>query len=331
MRNNLAGKRFLLMMGKCFSGFLLLVVAVALCGCENKKEAVLQGYAEGEFVLVAAPLAGQLDTLAVEKGARVERGSSLFVLEHTQEQTAVSIAEQNLQRAKSQLADLQKGQRPSELQVLAAREEKARSALELSRSEFERRQRLLATASVSEEEFERARTVYQLDQAALDEAQSAYATAKLGARSDAVAAAQAEFEAARGRVEQARWALDQKQQLAPQSALVEETFYRPGEFVPAGHPVVSLLPPGNIKLRFFVPEPQLGSLRLGQKVNVSYDGSEGSLPAIISFISPQSEYTPPVIFSRETRTKLVFMIEVRPDPAVAERLHPGQPVDIALE
>ncbi|SHI82672.1 HlyD family secretion protein [Malonomonas rubra DSM 5091] len=304
---------------------------VSLAGCQGQDETYFQGYAEGDFVLVAAPLAGQLETLAVRKGDQVEQGAELFVLEHAREKTAVAIAEQDLLRAQSQLADLRKGQRPSELQALAAQLEKARAALELSEKEFARRQRLVETNSVSVEAFERARTTYLRDQAALAELRAAYKTAELGARSDAVAAAQAALEAVRGQVEQARWALEQKSQRAPQSALVEDTFYRPGEFVPAGYPVVSLLPPGNIKLRFFVPEPLFGRLQLGQKVVVSFDGSDGPLPAVISFISSQAEYTPPVIFSRETRAKLVFMIEARPDPSVASQLHPGQPVDVALE
>lgn len=310
----------------------LLLPPLFLAACQGREQQqYLQGYAEGEFVLIAAPLAGQLERLAVAKGESVEQGQLLFVLEHAREQAAVAVAEQERRQAQSQLADLRKGQRPSELQVLAAQLEKARAALELSQKEFVRRQQLVVSHSVSVEEFERTRTVYLRDQAALTELQAAYATAELGARSDAVAAAQAVLEAARGRCEQARWALEQKSQSAPHPALVEDTFFQPGEFVPAGYPVISLLPPENMKLRFFVPEPLLGALRLGQKVAVSFDGSNGPLSAVISYISSQAEYTPPVIFSRETRTKLVFMIEARPEPSAATRLHPGQPVDITLE
>ncbi|WP_303720236.1 HlyD family secretion protein [Malonomonas rubra] len=316
---------------KCLLGIILLLGAAVLCGCQKEVDPVFQGYVEGEFVLVAAPLAGHLEVLTVQRGEYVAGGTPLFVLEQAQEQTAVEISERDLQRVKSRLDDLQKGQRPSELQELAARVEKAQAGLELARKEFERRQRLLETQTISVEEFERARTDSQRAKSALEEMQAVYATAKLGARSDTIAAAQAELAAARGRVEQARWALEQKTKTAPEAALVEDTFYRVGEFVPAGYPVVSLLPAANIKLRFFVPEPQLGTLSLGQAIAVSYDGSDGSLPATISFISTQAEYTPPVIFSRETRSKLVFMVEARPDPAVAKRLHPGQPVDIRLE
>ena len=115
------------------------------------------------------------------------------------------------------------------------------------------------------------------------------------------------------------------------SGFVVDTFYQEGEFVPAAYPVVSMLPPGNIKVRFFVPETVLGTLSVGQKLAVSFDGSNGTIPAAISYISPQSEYTPPVIYSRETRSKLVFMVEALPAADAAAGLHPGQPVDVRPE
>jgi HlyD family secretion protein len=93
--------------------------------------------------------------------------------------------------------------------------------------------------------------------------------------------------------------------------------------------VDSLLPPGNIKVRFFVPEPALGRLRIGQAVTVARDGSP-PVAATVSYLSPRAEYTPPVIYSRETKSKLVFLAEARPDPDAAARLHPGQPVEVRL-
>ncbi len=96
-------------------------------------------------------------------------------------------------------------------------------------------------------------------------------------------------------------------------------------------PVVRLLPPGNIKLRFFVPQDELGRLRLGQALEAACDGCGAPIPARISYIATQAEYTPPVIYSREVRGKLVFMVEARPQADQATRLHPGQPVDVRLD
>jgi hypothetical protein len=126
----------------------------------------------------------------------------------------------------------------------------------------------------------------------------------------------------------AEWDLAQKHQKAPHSGLVFDTLYRPGEWVPAGHPVVVLLPPPNIKVRAFVPETWVGALKVGQGVRVFVDGVPDAFPGTLSYISPRAEYTPPVIYSRESRAKLVFLIEARFDPRVAVSLHPGQPVDI---
>jgi HlyD family secretion protein len=112
---------------------------------------------------------------------------------------------------------------------------------------------------------------------------------------------------------------------------VSDTLFARGEWVPAGAPVVTLLPPGNVKVRFYVPEAQLGSVRVGQKVSVACDGCPRAVEAAIAFIAPQPEYTPPVIYSRENRARLVFMVEARPSPADAAALHPGQPVDVRLQ
>ena len=140
----------------------------------------------------------------------------------------------------------------------------------------------------------------------------------------------AQLEAARAQLAQTNWRVEQKSQDAPQAGLVYDTFFVQGEWVPAGRPVVSLLPPGNIKLRFFVPETAVGAIKVGQHVTVSCDGCGTPIPATVSYVSPQPEYTPPVIYSREERAKLVFLIEARPDATQATRLKPGQPVDVKL-
>ena len=137
--------------------------------------------------------------------------------------------------------------------------------------------------------------------------------------------------AAKQRLTRAQWQLDQKTQSAPQGGLVFDTFYEQGEYIPPVYPVVSLLPPGNVKIRFFVPETSVSKLQTGQQVSIQFDGSENSFQATISFISPQPEYTPPVIYSRKTRAHLVFMVEAKVSKTDGALLHPGQPVDIYLE
>ena len=104
--------------------------------------------------------------------------------------------------------------------------------------------------------------------------------------------------------------------------------HRP-RLVAAGQPVVALLPPGNMKVRFFVPESAYAAIKAGDKVKVTITG-QPPIDARVSYLSPKPEYTPPVLYNRENRAKLVFMIEAVFDPAVARDLHPGQPVDVSL-
>lgn len=131
-------------------------------------------------------------------------------------------------------------------------------------------------------------------------------------------------------LDQADWRFTQKQQAAPAEGLVYDTYYRPGEWVPAGTPVLSLLPPEYMKVRFFVPEGDLGKFQIGTPLSVHLDGLGKLLPAKVSFVSPQAEYTLPIIYSRENRSKLVFLVEASLAPEDAKQLHPGSPVEVRL-
>jgi HlyD family secretion protein len=142
--------------------------------------------------------------------------------------------------------------------------------------------------------------------------------------------AAAQKEAARAALTQAEWKLQHKEAEAPSAGITQNTFFRLGEWVPAGSPVVSLLPPENLKIRFFVPQATLSRLSLGQKVSLQADGMKETLTAQLSFFSPEAEYTPPVIYSKENRAKLVFLVEAKLDPETAAKLKVGQPLDVRL-
>ncbi len=308
-------------------GCILLLLTLAACQPAGSDH--FQGYVEGEYVLVASPRGGRLEELLVARGSEVRVGQPLFALEAREEAAAVAAVQQQLEQAEKQLADLGKGVRATELAALTASRDQARSSRDLARTEAERRRELRQGGLVTAEEDDRARAAFERAEALLAQREAELATARLGARSDQQQAAAAAVGAARARLEQARWALEQKRQAAPAAGLVFDTLFEPGEYVPAGRPVVSLLPPANIKIRFFVPEPALGRLRIGQTVNVQVDDA-APLSATIDYLSPRAEYTPPVIYSRETRAKLVFLAEARPAAADAARLHPGQPVEVRL-
>ena len=310
---------------------MLFFIGVLAVSCSESHSSAFQGYIEGEYLLVSSPLAGKLEQLSVSRGMNVAAGDSLFALDQTFEKAAFSEAKQILKRSENRLADLSKGLRPSELAAIRARLEQAKASRDLSRTEFDRRTKLFEKKAIAKEQLDRTRTELEKNLAAVDQLTAELETAQLGARTDEIEAARADVEAARSRLTQAQWNLEQKIQAATAPGLVFDTFYVEGEFVPAAHPVVSILPPTNIKIRFFVPETTLSILKIGQTAYVQIDGTMKTLQAKIAYISPQAEYTPPVIYSRESRSQLVFMIEADFAPSVAAALHPGQPADVFLE
>lgn len=322
-------------LGKLLSGKATVVmstlIVLLLAGCEKATTGTYQGYAEGEFVRIAVPFAGELENLSVQRGQQVAAGAPLFALESADEQAAKREAEERLRNADARLANLQTGKRLPEVEATQADVAQAEAARELSKLQLRRQQQLFSAGFIPKSQLDEARATHRLDTARLAQTMAQVQVARQTVGRDAeIRAAQAEVEAARAVLAQSEWRLEQKSAAAPVAALVQDTYYTQGEWVPAGSPIVSLLPPGNIKLRFFVPEAVAGSLHTGQPVSVACDGCGAPIPATVSYISPQAEYTPPVIYSKESRAKLVFLIEARPEPALASRLHPGQPVDVTL-
>lgn len=309
----------------------LVFAAAALAGCSAGSNGLFQGYAEGEYVRVASPIAGQLARLNVARGATVKAGDSLFALEQENEVAARREAEERLRQAQAQYQNLLTGRRPEEIDAVRAQLAQAEATLKLSEANLVRQEELVRANFISKEAADTARSTRDRDRERVSELKAQLATAKLAARPDEIKAAKATAAAARAALAQAEWRLDQKSLRAPQDALVADTLYVVGEWVPAGSPVVTLLPPTNIKVRFFVPESILGSLMVGNKVSVRCDGCAEPISAPITYIAPQAEYTPPVIYSNESRAKLVFLVEARPAPADAVRLHPGQPVEVRLQ
>ena len=309
---------------------LMALVFLTVTACSDKPATGWSGYAEGDYVYVAAPLAGRLESLAVQPGQSVAKGAPLFTLDSESERAAQAEATARVDGARAQAANTDKGRRAEEVAVTQAQYSQAQAAATLARNELARQQQLVAQGFVAKARVEDATTVLNQAQARVAEVGAALQVAKLPARSDERSAAQAGTSAALASLQQTQWRTAQKQQTAPAAALVAETFFRAGELVPAGQPVVSLLPPENIKARFFVPEAQIATLSVGQVVQLQCDGCGAPIAAHISRIATQPEYTPPVIYSNAQRAKLVFMVEARANAADAPRLRPGQPLDVRL-
>lgn len=302
-----------------------------LGGCSPKPSNLLQGYIEGEFIHVASPVSGTLRHLAVRRGMEVKADEPLFELEGEPETAVVRETEQRVAQSRSKLLNLEKGRRASELESIQARLTRAEANLRLSELEFARRQKLIEARVISDAELDTAKARLQSDKAEVVALTADLATAKLGAREDEIQAAREDVTATEAALARARWALAQKSKSAPTNALVHDTLYRPGEFVAAGMPVVSLLPPDNIKVRFFVPQPRLAEVKPGQEVSIRIDGSPAPLRGQVNYVSTQAEFTPPVIYSKESRAKLVFMVEASLLTTSKQGLKPGQPVDVGLD
>jgi HlyD family secretion protein len=306
-------------------------IALAIAACGDKAPPALQGYAEGEYVRVAAPFAGTLVSLDTQRGAQVQPGTALFALEAESEDAARREAEERFRKAVAQLDDLKKSKRPTEIESVRAQLEQAEVAANLSEREWRRQLDLVSKGFVSQSRADEAKAQRDGDRKKVEQLQSDVATAQLPrARPDELRAAEAEAAAAKQSLAQADWKLRQKSVASTVAGSVTDTMFSKGEWVPAGSPVVSILPPGNVKVRFFVPETKVGSIQPGQKVSLACDGCGNAIDATISFIAPQAEFTPPVIYSRDNRAKLVFLVEAKPAAQDAAKLHPGQPIDVRL-
>lgn len=287
-----------------------------------------QGYFEGEYVYVAAPLSGRLDSLPVRRGDWVKAGQNLFKLDVERETAALNQAEAEHAAAEASLEDLLTGARQPELEALRARLEQIQAEERNSAVQLARDLELYSQGGVSKAQLDRSQALQDANTAQIRQLQNEILAAELPGRDKRIEAAQAQVKAAAAAADQARWAVDRKTAKSLRPGLVVDTICRLGEWVQAGQPVVKLLPPGEVKARFFVPEMDLAGLRIGQEVVIRRDGVD-DLGAVINFVSPEAEYTPPVIYSNETRHKLVFMIEATPPADPTLDLHPGQPIMVS--
>ncbi|MCB2018668.1 MAG: HlyD family efflux transporter periplasmic adaptor subunit, partial [Hydrogenophaga sp.] len=301
------------------------LLAALTVACSQPAATGWSGYAEGDYVYIASPIGGRLDKLAVRAGDQVKQGDALFALDAVAEEAAVSQAEAQAKASAAQAQNTTKGRRPDEIAALRAQLAQANAQAALAKSAFQRQKSLVDQGFVSASQLDSATATLKQAEQRVAELQSNLRVAQLPARSDERQAAEATAASAREAVRASEWRVAQKQQAAPADALVAEVFYRQGEYVGAAQPVVSLLPPGAIKARFYVPEADLAGLSLGQAVTLSCDGCGEAIRARISRIATAPEFTPPVIYSNAQRARLVYLVEAMPEAAQATRLHPGQP------
>lgn len=277
-------------------------------GCSDTSHA-FTGYVEGEFIQVSVPKGGIIDEIFVEKGQEVAIGTPLFAVETERLTSLIKAKEEALLKAESNYRNLTKGRRPEEIAVLETQQKQAEIALKLAESDFSRRKKLAEEKYISESEFEHYESRYQENIQRLNESLQNIKVAMLGAREDEIQAARHAVEMASEDLVQAKKDYADAHRISPKSGVVDDVYFRVGEQVAPSVPILSILPPENRKVRFFVPQATLPQIKIGQKVYVNVDGKEEKMPASIVYISPNTEYTPPVIYSVESRQKLVFLVE----------------------
>jgi HlyD family secretion protein len=290
------------------------------------------GYVEGESLYIAAPVAGTLAAMPARRGDVVSAMAELFTLNPVSSDAETNRLIAGLAEARARLDNLrQQRQRQPEIAVAQARQMSARAEVRRAQQERDRVARLAKDGFATKARLDSAEASLQVALASLAQTDAEISSGKMpSGRSDEVRAAQAGVSAAEAALLAQRQRRSEISPVAPQTGLVEQTFFNVGEWVPANTPVLALLPDSMRKIRFFVPQDQIASIKSGMHVRVGCDGcGSGGGDGVIRYIAPRAEFTPPVIYSERARAKLVFMVEAQL-PDALRTLPAGLPVDVAL-
>jgi len=299
-----------------------------LSACSKPNDNSYSGYVEFDTVVVAAPQAGWITGVFVDRGAAITPNQPLFTLDPTTAQNSLQGAQSRMEAATATATDLTKGAREADIAPYLAQRQKAVSDLELARANQARYEALEPKGFVSATRMDQLRAATKSAEAALSQIDKTIADLKQAARDDQLKAATATASAAQADVANAAYALTERTVVARTIGQVEERLREPGEYVAAGSPIITLYAKDRQFVRFYVPQSKLSAIKVGQEVSIGCDGCATGLKAKVRYISPTAEFTPPVIYSVRERQKMLFLIEAVPERAGA--LPAGLPVDVSL-
>jgi len=311
------------------SFFCTLPLAAQLFGACAPAAPLAVGYVEGDYVLLAPIEVAQVETVAVKRGDRVVADTPVVTLESADAKIAVAQAEAALAQAQAQLADLQVGKRPEEIAVLKAEVDMARAQATDAKRRYDRAADLFKRGTGTQADYDTASATLETANAQVGQAEANLAVGGLPARPETIKAADNQVKQAQSALGQARWRLSKRVLAAPSPGRINDVIRNPGDTAGPTAPVISMLPDGAIKLSVYVPERAFSSVKVGTLLNVHCDGCGPDVKARVSYVSPDPEFTPPVIYSLENRQKLVYLVEARPE-GDAGLLQPGQIVDVDL-
>lgn len=307
----------------------LVLSALTACNYETK-QSTFTGYVEAELVYLAAPQSGWINTMNWHAGKYINTSDLAFELDNTQQLNMINEAQAHLDQAIALELNGITGAREQEIAVLTAQYKQAQIAVDYAASEQARWNNLVKQGLAPESKSTQVNTDYQTSVAKLESIKASIDVAKLGVRAQLSNSAKASKQAAQASLEQAKWQLSQRRVVSQVSGTVEEIFYRQGEFINAGKPVMAILPDNALIIRFFVPQALLTNFTVGKSVHVHADGIADSIDAKIFNIARSAEFTPPVIYDQTSRQKLMFLVQARL-PNINEnnaQLRPGLPVEV---
>jgi len=287
------------------------------------------GYVEGDYVLLAPIEVAQVQTVSVKRGDRVMPGTPVVTLESDDAKIAVAQAEAALAQAQAQLADLQVGKRPEEIAALKAAVDMAKAQAADAKRKYDRASDLFKRGAGTQADYDTAAATLETSDAQVGQAEANLAVGGLPARPETIKAADNQVKQAQSALEQAQWRLSKRSLAAPSPGRVNDVIRNPGDTAGPTAPVISMLPDGAVKLSVYIPESAFSSVKIGTLLSVRCDGCGAGLRARVSYVSPDPEFTPPVIYSLENRQKLVYLVEARPEGDESV-LQPGQIVDVDL-
>lgn len=302
------------------------ILTALLPGYGTDPTPVYNGYVEAEYVYVAPSVTGRLRNLTVNEGDTVVAGQFLFDMDATKQRAALRAANARVAQAQANLRNLETGSREAEIEVIRASLTEARAAQELAQSTLARTENLFEREIVTQARVDADRAALEQANAHVAQLEAQLEVAELPARDEQVIAAEATLKAARAEADLAAAQLDDLRVTAPLQGMIEKVYFEAGEVAAAGTPVISILPPDALTVLFYLPEPERPTFSIGEVLALSCDTCAEGITATITRMASDPQFTPPIIYSRDQRSRLVFRAEA--SLARGTGLLPGQPVTL---
>ncbi|GGD46505.1 HlyD family secretion protein [Sinisalibacter lacisalsi] len=303
------------------------LLAALLPGFGDDPTPVYNGYVEADYVYAAPSVTGRIHALSVREGQEIVAGAFLFDIEANQQRAALRAANARVAQAEANLRNLETGSREQEIAVIRASLAEARAQQTLARSTLARTESLFARDLATEAKVDIDRAGVARAEAHVAQLEAQLAVADLPARDAQVLAAEATLAAARAEADLAAARLDDMHVTSPVQGRIEKVFFEAGEVAAAGAPVISILPPDALTVLFYLPQGERTSFAIGEALALSCDGCPHGITATITRMAAEPQFTPPIIYSRDERARLVFRAEARLPRGTG--LLPGQPVTLA--